>query len=61
MRTHVDLKEKFPALTVCFQTGRVDCGTDEDLGRHSRLFEGELALWEIIGYLGHSQDTWILL
>ena len=26
MRTHVDLKEKFPAFTVCFQTGRVDCG-----------------------------------
>lgn len=61
MRTPVDLKEKLSASTFSFQAGRVDCGTDEDLGGYPRLFEGELGLRERTGYVDHGQDTWILL
>lgn len=39
MRTHVDLKEKFPAFAFYFHSGSVDCGTEEDLGGHPVLFK----------------------
>lgn len=61
MRTHVNLEEKLPAFTFCFQTGRVDCGTEEGLGGHQVLFEGELGLQERTRFLDCGQDTWILL
>lgn len=58
MRTRVDLKEKLPAFTFCFQTGRVDCSTEEDLGGYLVLLEGEFGLQERTRFLDCEQDLW---